>query len=318
MSPRRIWVGVSSVGSDETTSRYLDPQAQGATGHLPPMIRTRFGAPDPAPGDYMVIGRDDIPDRAFDTEPLRSRLPGGTALPGLDKALAGDTGREIRSIFHVIADGDPTRGTDGTVTITDVLDVADVSETSTTKPPTQTHFSFKPAPLRFAQTWELRGDTLTTPATTLDLRRVTGCQMAEMGLKGGGVIRRLDLTHPGGKLSVPVTGAWNDRQVQTHAALMVAILERLAARDPDLPLVIGEGGAPRVMMFVVGLVSLLFSAGMGVAVLAWSGRGGQDVIAPLGVLIVFGLVVAWRYRPWRKRPVLGVAAGAILVQALKR
>lgn len=178
-------------------------------------------------------------------------------------------------------------------------------------------FRFKPALLRGAQDWVLEGSDLRTPHDRFNLNLVTETRFAEMGIKRGGVIRRLDLSHPEGKLSIGVTGVASDTNVQTHADLVGAILARLAERDADLPLIIGEGGAPRFAMFLTGLFSLLAAAGLAIAVVVGNGRSNMEVFLSIGVLAVFGLVIAARYWPWRSLPVLSVGMAPALMAALK-
>lgn len=330
MTRRRIWVGVSGLTAEDTVARYLAPQTPDrTTAPLPPMIQSRFGAGDIGPSDFGVLPQSAEPDRGFDTAQLLDRIGVDSVPPGLADALLGDAGAEtagdagadlghrMYTVFYVATDGTPTRRTDGTVTITEVIDGNPTAPT----PPADiqnTEFRYKVAPLRFAQTWTLDGDRLTTPSGTLDLRQVTRCQLAEMGVRRGGIIRRLDLFHPGGKLSVPVTGTGGDAQVQTHAALMEAIFDRLAARDATLPLLMGEAGAVRWSMFLAGLFALVGGVGLGLAVLAGSARGGTEVLTPLVVLIAFGLILSVRYRPWRALPQLDVSSGQVLARALQR
>ena len=178
-------------------------------------------------------------------------------------------------------------------------------------------FRFRPALLRSAQDWVLDGRDLRGPYERFNLDLVTETLFAEMGVRRGGVIRRLDLIHPQGKLSISVTGIASDRNVRAHADLVGAILARLAERDENLPLVIGERGAPRLTMFLAGLFSLLAAAGLGIAVAVGNGRTNAEVFLSLGVLAVFGLVVSARYRPWAALPRLTVGIAPALIAALK-
>lgn len=178
-------------------------------------------------------------------------------------------------------------------------------------------FRFKPALLRSAQDWTLAVSELRAPAGSFDLSHVTETRFAEMGVKRGGVIRRLDLIHPDGKVSVGVSGMASDRNVQTHADLVGAILERLAGRDPDIPLIIGEGGAPRAIMFGTGVVAALFSLVLLIAVLSGNGRSSAEVFTGAGALLLFGLFLCVRYWPWRRLPTLTVATAPALIAALK-
>lgn len=84
---------------------------------------------------------------------------------------------------------------------------------------------------------------------------------------------------------------------------MAAVLERLAATRPDIPVTIGEYGRARLSMFLVAAVAALFALGMTIAAVA-SGRGDRlagEGLVPVAALLLFGLYFAWAYAPWRPR-----------------
>lgn len=83
---------------------------------------------------------------------------------------------------------------------------------------------------------------------------------------------------------------------------VAAVLDRLAATRPDIPVTIGEYGRARLSMFLVGAVAALFALGMAIAAVA-SGRGDRlagEGLVPVAALLLFGLYFAWAYAPWRR------------------
>ena len=72
---------------------------------------------------------------------------------------------------------------------------------------------------------------------------------------------------------------------------VAAVLDRLAATRPDIPVTI-----------LVGAVAALFALGMAIAAVA-SGRGDRlagEGLVPVAALLLFGLYFAWAYAPWRR------------------
>ena len=178
-------------------------------------------------------------------------------------------------------------------------------------------FRYKPALLRGSLVWTLDGEVLRGPEGEFDLSTVTGTRITETAVQSS-LTRRLDLEHPGGILQIGVTGAGKgDPDMAVHADLMAAVFRVLAARDPEIPLVVGERGAARIAMFGIGVVAVLFAVVMAIALVSGNGRSSAEAVSGIVVLGAFGLVLSLRNRPWRALPSLPVAVGAVMAEALK-
>lgn len=178
-------------------------------------------------------------------------------------------------------------------------------------------FSYKPALLRRAEPWRIDGTMLRGPNRSLDLTTVTGCVLADMGLKRGGLIRRLDLLHHEGKFSLSVTGMGPSEEVHKHLDLVVAIFARLSQLNPELQVTFGEGGGIRWTMFLIGAAALAFTAVLVGAVLSGSGRSTPEVFSSSAALGLFGLYVSVHYWPFRPRPALSVGTAGPLIEKLR-
>lgn len=177
-------------------------------------------------------------------------------------------------------------------------------------------FRFKPALLRAPQDWALDGDELRGPHGSFDLTTVTETALTEMGWYGSKILR-LDLIHPEGKLSVGVTGASSNPNTHAFADLVGAVLDRLAERDADLRLYIGERGPIRIVMFGIGLAAFAFAGVVGISTLAVVGHDTVEVATGIAVMALFGLGVMVHYWPFGSAPKATVGAAPALVAALK-
>lgn len=169
-------------------------------------------------------------------------------------------------------------------------------------------FSWKPAVLRGAITWQLVGTQLTGPNCALDLSRVTSAAWVDYVAKGFRMTR-LDLFERGDKrasLSItnPTPTGANDTDLVAFENCIEAIARVLAKRDQMLPVTIGESGRAGVAIFAIGAASVL--GGVGLFAASLSGLGGahglDSTLVPIFVLLGFGVVIAGANRPWRKRP----------------
>lgn len=331
---QRVWIGTSSITPENTTSRYLSANSALVAALLSPAmprIVTRFGAPRPAEGSFDVFDLDDPDGPGRDVDAIRDRLPFIADLPGLAVALADDPdGQRLRSVFFVLSEGDPRRVSDGCVTITDVIDVdlaVEVEapgddETGPTgflhRPGEPFAIAFKPALLRGARTWHLQGNMLTGPQGPLDLSQVTEVGLSQTHIRAS-VIRETALIHLHGTFRIGCSSASTKGSDMRGLGLLTdAILSELAVINPDLPVHMGYRGGQRVAMFVVGVITALFALGMGIALLAGSGRSNAEIVIVLIGMLLFGAMLTWQNAPWRKVPSLPVSLAPVILAARRR
>lgn len=177
-------------------------------------------------------------------------------------------------------------------------------------------FQFKPALMRAPQEWVLDGDDLRGPHGSFDLTKVTETSLTEMRIRGS-KIRRLELVHPGGRLLVSISARLTSPHMHAFADLAGAVLARLATRDAELPLYFGERGAPRMVMFLIGLATAAFSVVVGVSGLAGGAGNSQEVLVGIGIMTLFGLWIVIRYWPFGATPMVTVGEAPAVVNALK-
>ena len=174
-------------------------------------------------------------------------------------------------------------------------------------------FSWKPAVLRGAITWQLVDTQLTGPNCALDLTHVTSAAWVDYVAKGFRMTR-LDLFEHGDKrvsLSItnPVPTRANDTDLVAFGDCIEAIARVLAQRDQMLPVTIGESGRAGVAIFAIGAASVLGAIGLFTASLSGLGgaRGFGSTLVPILALLGFGVAIAGANRPWRQRPVVPIS-----------
>ncbi len=143
-------------------------------------------------------------------------------------------------------------------------------------------------------------------------------------------MRRLDLLRAGQagqagqneRRSISFTGApgnpASDPDGVVQLDLMAAILDRLAARDPDFAVGIGEYGGYRIAMFVFGVLSVGFAVGLMVLVLV-TGVPLDRIVAgtlPGLLLLAIGGALIYSHAPWRKRPRLPATTFALVLRRM--
>ncbi len=182
-------------------------------------------------------------------------------------------------------------------------------------------FTYKPALLKPAQTWELEGPILRGPGQVVDLRDVSDAGMSEHVIKRTRM-RRLELVTSKGKLHLGLNQdehlpAW-DQDRAAHRALCSAIAERLAEVHPDMAVAMGTTGGARWGMFVVGALSLLVGLGIGIAAMITGVSGDRMAAAavPMLGLILLGFVVVRSHAPWKPVPKVPVALVPAILEAL--
>ena len=331
---QRVWIGTSSITPENTTSRYLSANSALVAALLSPAmprIVTRFGAPRPVEGGFDVFDLDAPDGPGRDVDAICDRLPFIADLPGLAAALAEDReGQRLRSVFFVLSEGDPRRVSDGCVTLTDVIDVdlaveveaPGAEETGPTgflhRPGEPFAIAFKPALLSGSKTWQLQGNMLTGPQGPLDLTQVTEVGLSQTHLRAS-VIRETTLIHLHGRFRIGCNSTTTKGADMRGLGLLTdAILSELAVINPDLPVHMGYLGGQRVAMFIVGLLAALFALGMGIALMAGSGRTGFEIVIVLIGMLLFGAMLTWQNAPWRKVPSLPVSLAPVILAARRR
>lgn len=76
----------------------------------------------------------------------------------------------------------------------------------------------------------------------------------------------------------------------------------LSRLNPDFRIGYGEHGKARLVLFAIGVVATLVGVGLLIAALL-TGVSGERLMGggiAMGVLVIFGLVLARGYSPWRK------------------
>jgi hypothetical protein len=125
---RQVWVGCSRVlQAEELIRRYIDPfykvpaaflDLKNQAGEVPELVRS-FGASVIDLGGFEVYGREHAGEVAFDYAFYEKYRPFREHPPNLRATSFGD----LKSVFFIICNSEPTRWSDGFVVITDVMSV---------------------------------------------------------------------------------------------------------------------------------------------------------------------------------------------------
>ena len=172
-------------------------------------------------------------------------------------------------------------------------------------------FAFKPALLRGERVFELDEVGLTEPEADLHIAWADVKAAAFVDLTARGMrIRRLDLTPRGGgeKLQISVTTGDASPPVDPDAIAFLRMastaLERLEDAQPGFEVTFGEYGTARILMFAVGVLSVIGALGI-LLVAAIAGISSDRWLAgivPMLLLLGFGGVIMVNYAPWVKPP----------------
>ena len=172
-------------------------------------------------------------------------------------------------------------------------------------------FAFKPALLRGERVFELDEAGLTEPGGDLriawaDVQAAAFVDMTARGMR----IRRLDLTPRDGgeRLQISVTTGDASPPVDDDAIAFLRMastaLEHLETAQPGFEVTFGEYGTPRILMFAVGVLSVIGALGI-MLVAAIAGISSDRWLAgivPMLMLLGFGGVIMVNYAPWVKPP----------------
>ena len=130
-------------------------------------------------------------------------------------------------------------------------------------------FAFKPALLRGERVFELDEVGLTEPEADLHIAWADVTAAAFVDLTARGMrIRRLDLTPRGGgeKLQISVTTGDASPPVDPDAIAFLRMastaLERMEDAQPGFEVTFGEYGTARILMFAVGVLSVIGALGI--------------------------------------------------------
>ena len=123
---------------------------------------------------------------------------------------------------------------------------------------------------------------------------------------GDQLMWRLDLGDGENLFRIATSFPHSTRSESEDCAAFVALCQRLSEvlseKDPDFRIGYGEYGKARIAMFAIGVVATLAGIGIMIAALL-SGISGDRLLGggiAMGVLVIFGLVLARGYSPWRK------------------
>lgn len=159
--------------------------------------------------------------------------------------------------------------------------------------------SFKPAPLRSAQSWSLNGNMLTTPAgKTIDLSTVTEGQFSDLAVKRMWV-STLKLVTASDQVVVSCNDTRTGVQRQYYFALILEIVEALQVHNPTLQIQQGPGRAANIAFACVGLIPLGFGLKFIIDAL---NDGGDSLGFGIGLGLFFLLIAAvviWGASPWK-------------------
>lgn len=139
---------------------------------------------------------------------------------------------------------------------------------------------------------------------TLPLDKVQTANFVQHRM-GDQLMWRLDLGDGENLFRIATSSPHSTRAESEDCAAFVALCqqlsETLSEKDPDFRIGYGEYGKARVAMFAIGVVSTLAGIVIMIAALL-SGVSGDRLIGggiAMGVLVIFGLVLARGYSPWR-------------------
>jgi hypothetical protein len=171
-------------------------------------------------------------------------------------------------------------------------------------------FTYKPALLRGAVVYEVTDLSLVCRTKEggetwrMDWDQIENAAFVDQKFRRND-IRRLDLITPSGRRSIAYSGLTDiirtDPNSVAHLQLLSAILKKLNERTTDFPIIIGEYGRNKTIMFAVGIFTLLCGAGL-IAVAAGTGLSTDkfmELAVPSGIMILFGSVICYKNRPGR-------------------
>jgi len=158
-------------------------------------------------------------------------------------------------------------------------------------------FTFKPAPVRKAQTWAIKDDHLMRRggATALSLAAVTSASWNTVSYRGTrSAWLHLKSEHGVTKIECNDQGGGRDE----FFALVQAVLADLSRLQPDLEIEHGYSAPWRMALFILGIVGTLMGCFLiYVGITDMTGRGSVEASIAGLALVILMFPVAWTCRP---------------------
>ncbi len=158
-------------------------------------------------------------------------------------------------------------------------------------------YTFKPAPVRKAQTWAIKDDHLMRRGgvQALKLADVTEASWNTVTYRGTRSVW-LHLSTEEGTTKIEYTDQGGARD--EFFGLIVAVSETLSRVNPDLQIKHGYSAPWRMALFLLGLIGTVFGLFLlYVGFTNATGRGNLEASIAGGVLVILMLPVAWSCRP---------------------
>lgn len=194
------------------------------------------------------------------------------------------------------------------------------------RPVTDGRTSFKPALLAAPVTYEVTAtyvaqyDLHGTLNWRVDYADITALNHVAQSIDKK-LFKRLDL-HVGDRVHrIAINASFRTRRDDPQRSAFRRVISDVAGAisdaRPDLQVLIGERGRAGTAMFGIGIACLVFAVGIGIAAVATGVSTDRfaEASVPLGIMAVFGGLVAWNYRPWRPHLHLPIATFAAAMKA---
>ncbi len=158
-------------------------------------------------------------------------------------------------------------------------------------------YTFKPAPVRKAQTWAIKDDHLMRRGgvQALKLADVTEASWNTVTYRGTRSAW-LHLSTEEGTTKIEYTDQGGARD--EFFGLIVAVSETLSRVNPDLQIKHGYSAPWRMALFLLGLIGTVFGLFLlYVGLTNATGRGNLEASIAGGAMVILMLPVAWSCRP---------------------
>ncbi|MCZ4353052.1 hypothetical protein O4H61_11050 [Roseovarius aestuarii] len=188
--------------------------------------------------------------------------------------------------------------------------------------------TFKPALLARRITYHITPSYVARRSSDgIETWRVAYADLTDLGHVSQNIARtrteRLDLFTADGKRSISMNASYrapDDPQYVAFRSTLDHLAAALHAARPDLSVTLGQRGGGRMMMFVIGVVTVLFAIGFAAVILGQglSANRVSGVVPPLIAMLAFGGVISWTYRPVKTLASLPTATFAQTMEALAK
>lgn len=166
-------------------------------------------------------------------------------------------------------------------------------------------FTFKPAPVRKAQTWAIKDDHLMRRGgvSALKLSDVTSASWNTVTYRGTRSAW-LHLVSETGVTKIECTDSGGGRD--SFFGLIIAVAQTLGRVNPDLEIKFGYSAPWRTALFILGLAGTLLGTFLiYVGLSGMTGKGGVQATIAGAAMIILLLPVAWTCRPNLKAETFG-------------